>query len=240
MKCLYCEENDAIKYSKYASGNFCGKICAKKYSSNFNKKEANAKISKTLKLLYPPKLHKCKNKKCRKMVLGYKNKYCSDICKNSWREKYKNDPEYTKKLSEARIRSILNGNTNFNSIKCEYKFGNKIIKCDSKIEYSCLDYFEKNYNVINMQRNIIAIQYKFQNKIKLFLPDFKIETDAGTFIVEAKSDIVGSKLNKKWHFHKETSKFKKLELIKFCKINNLIPFWYTKKLNRKFYNSLKF
>lgn len=241
MKCLYCEENEAIKYSRYANGNFCSKLCARRYSANFNRKETNEKISKSMKLVKPAGYYECKNKKCKNMVLGRKNPYCSENCKNIHSIEYRKDPEYIKKLSRARIKAILEGKTNFKSTKCEYKFKNKIIKCDSKIEYSCLNYFETHYDILNIQRNKIVIPYEFEKRPKLFLPDFKIVMkDGSIFLIEAKSDIVTSKLNKKWHFYKETSIIKEQVLIKYCEENNLIPFWYIKKMNLKFYNSLKF
>jgi len=49
MKCKYCKEHDAEKYSKYASGKFCSKHCAKSYSSNVKREEVNEKVSLTLK-----------------------------------------------------------------------------------------------------------------------------------------------------------------------------------------------
>jgi Zn finger protein HypA/HybF involved in hydrogenase expression len=48
-KCKYCEINDAIKYSKYSSGDFCSKKCANGFSTKEKRKEINEKVSKKLK-----------------------------------------------------------------------------------------------------------------------------------------------------------------------------------------------
>lgn len=156
------------------------------------------------------------------------------------KQKYIISDDTREKLSKARIKSIKEGKTNFNSIKCDYNFKNKIIKCDSKIEYSCLDYFEKNYKVLSIERNTITIPYIMNGNKKLFLPDFKITTTDGIYLVEAKGDIIGDTLNKKWHFYKESSLLKKEALKKYCEENNIKFFWYTKNMNKKFYYSLKF
>lgn len=49
MKCKYCNENEAIKYSKYSNGEFCSKKCAKGYSTKNKRKEINEKVSEKLK-----------------------------------------------------------------------------------------------------------------------------------------------------------------------------------------------
>lgn len=48
MKCKYCKKNEAIKYSKYSSGEFCSKSCAAGFSTKAKRKEINAKVSKIL------------------------------------------------------------------------------------------------------------------------------------------------------------------------------------------------
>ncbi|MEN6293118.1 MAG: hypothetical protein ABFD07_14045, partial [Methanobacterium sp.] len=39
MKCKNCEINEGVKYSKYATGDFCSKKCAKSYSTKNSKNQ---------------------------------------------------------------------------------------------------------------------------------------------------------------------------------------------------------
>lgn len=41
MKCKNCEQKDAIKYSKYSSGEFCSKGCAKAFSTKNKREDVN-------------------------------------------------------------------------------------------------------------------------------------------------------------------------------------------------------
>jgi hypothetical protein len=216
---------------------FCNYICSAIYT-NKNRKYS-AKLDKRTK---KSNCNKCGIEMNVNIWISHKYVMC-EKCKFEIKKlklPYKISDETRRKLSVARIKSIKNGNTNFKSKKCEYIFNGKIIKCDSKIEYSCLDYFEKNFDVIDVDRCDFEIKYIMNKKEKLFLPDFKISTLTEQYIVECKSDTLSKSLNKKWHFYKESAKLKKVVLENYCNKNNLTPFWYTKSLNRKFYNSLKF
>jgi hypothetical protein len=250
MKCKNCKEKDGLKYSKYASGNFCSKLCARIYSSNYNRVETNKKISKScsinkrkflsikIKDYKPDVILKCDW--CKREFTKLFNKRNQNFCSTSCSSSFINSLDSVRdNLSKKRIEAIKLGKTNFNSVKCQYNFRGRIIQCDSKIEYACLDYIEKNYDVINIERCNFSIEYlDKKGKKHRFLPDFFVECNNGKIIVEAKSDIIINALNEKWHFYKETSELKKQALIEFCKLNNFEPFWFTTKLNRKFYNSL--
>ena len=48
MKCNNCKQKDAVKYSKYTSGEFCSRECARAFSTKNKRKEINEKISKSL------------------------------------------------------------------------------------------------------------------------------------------------------------------------------------------------
>lgn len=72
--CKQCNQNEAIFYSKYTTGEFCSKECAHKYSSNINKKQKNYNIKKYWgtenitvkpKRIYPKKNHIYKPKKIK-------------------------------------------------------------------------------------------------------------------------------------------------------------------------------
>lgn len=49
MKCLNCNINDAIKYSKYSNGKFCSSKCARSYSTKNKRADINQKVSAKLK-----------------------------------------------------------------------------------------------------------------------------------------------------------------------------------------------
>lgn len=48
MNCKNCEEKEAAQYSKYTSGEFCSKECARAYSTKNKRKEINEKVRNTL------------------------------------------------------------------------------------------------------------------------------------------------------------------------------------------------
>ena len=48
MECKCCKQKEAIQYSKYTTGEFCSKECARAYSTKSKRKEINEKISKTM------------------------------------------------------------------------------------------------------------------------------------------------------------------------------------------------
>jgi hypothetical protein len=48
-KCKNCGINEAVKYSKYSTGEFCSRKCASGFSTKEKRSEINAKISATLK-----------------------------------------------------------------------------------------------------------------------------------------------------------------------------------------------
>jgi len=77
MKCKYCNERDAVKYSKYSSGEFCSRECACGFSTKAKRKEINEKVSKTLRDK-PRKLKKIKIcKYCNNIVETKQGKVCN-------------------------------------------------------------------------------------------------------------------------------------------------------------------
>ena len=244
MKCENC--NEIIK-EKYGSGRFCSCKCARSFSTKKKRLEINQKVSQKIKgrkwkrsEIIARRKHEYEKRNCRKCnkkIEKLKKSNCW-YCKNCMQFS-RQDLDYRKNLSLKRIEAIKLGKVNFNSIKCKYIFKGKIIRCDSKVEYTCLDYFKKNYNVLDIKRCDFSIEYEYRNKIHRFLPDFIIKTNNQKYIVECKSFVSIKNLNEKWHFYNETSIIKKDALEKYCLNNNYKSFWYTKNLNLKFYNSLK-
>lgn len=273
MKCKNCEQKEGIKYSKYSSGEFCSKECARAYSTKNKRKEINQKVSEKLKgkevsinslnnLEIGRKMKIVHSEETKKKIANslkgrsvggkkveklykkciecdsefiagnkgnkesYNKKFCSKDCQNKYHSKYM-------------AKKAVNGEIKNKGTRCLYSFKNKTIKCESKIEYACLDYFEKNYKVLNIKRSRVIIEYIFNGKIRHYNPDFEIETDITNFIVECKTIIKNNFLNNKWKSYNEISKIKKQILEEYAKKNSIKSFWFTKELHRKFYDSLK-
>jgi len=89
MKCKWCDnEVDTTKLSKYASGNYCSKICARKYaqSKNNNNELKQGNCSVCGKEMWVKKQADTKKIKCDECKWIEKNtcKYCSQLpCKRS-------------------------------------------------------------------------------------------------------------------------------------------------------------
>lgn len=145
------------------------------------------------------------------------------------------------KLSEIMSNKIKDGSfkPKLKSIKCYYSFKNKKIRCDSKVEYSCLDYFEKNYSVIDIERCDFLLDFEFNNVVRKYNPDFKITTDENIYIIECKTILSNKELVRKWKYYYDTIELKKNSLEKYCSDMGYLAFNYNKDLNLKFYNNLK-
>ncbi len=83
MKCKNCNQKDAIKYSKYTSGEYCSKECSRAYSTKSKRSEINRKVSETLSGNGHGALKKeCSTCRCKFEVEWRKReqKFCSTIC----------------------------------------------------------------------------------------------------------------------------------------------------------------
>ena len=227
-----CENCKCEHNGEYGSGRFCSVKCSRGFSTKSKRKEINEKVSKKLTKNRDKIIKHCKD--CNKLFEVFWNKrnqqFCSRLCGN------KISDETRSKLSLARITSMQNGNINGSGKKSIYIFNNKKIKCDSKIENSCLNYFEK-LGATSIERCEYIIKYLDGNITRNFLPDFKIILNNKIYIVEAKSYISVNSINEKWRNYNKLSELKKLALISFCKTNNYEFFWFTKDLNIKHYNN---
>lgn len=233
MKCENCENQHN---GQYGSGRFCSSKCSRSFSSNVNREKTNKKVSNTLKAKMPITIitlicEYCNNK--FKRTLKHKHqKYCSSECQNKC-------PKIKEKLSISRICKLKQGITNDRGIKGLFLFNEKQIRCDSKLEYVCLDWFIKNKKVKDINRCTKSIIYYDQENIKRrYLPDFLIKTNEGIFIVECKSNI-GKSLNEKWRKYKELSVIKQEVLKNYALKNNYKYFWFTKEIHLKYYKMLK-
>jgi len=238
MLCKNCNVNESLKYSKYSTGEFCSRKCARSFSSKDKRKEINEKVSLSLKGRGNGNVKiVCKNclKEYERTWSKRNSKFCSKSCTMIYMN---NTPEGIEKLSLNRIKNIMNGNVNNFGIKMIFDFNGKKIKCDSKIEYSCLDYFVK-LGASEIDRCDFFIKYLDGDKIRRYNPDFKIKIDSKIYIVEAKSYMNIKSVNEKWRKYNELSILKKKVLEDYCKENNFIFFWFTKNMNIKNYNSIK-
>lgn len=232
-----CENCGKDNNGNFGSGRFCSEKCARGFSTKANRNLINDKIRITFsqKIKNKPILKICKT--CgvifeSEFKRRKRKNYCSIKCRN-------NNPDSKLKISEARIRSIEKGIINGAGIKMNFIFNDKIIKCESILEYSCLLFFCNKYNVKNIERNRFKIPYIIENQKKIYIPDFIIETE-NKFIVECKSSKLSSDLREKWRKYISDQEIKRKILKEFALKNNMIDFWYTETTASSFYKEAKF
>lgn len=168
MKCKYCNEKDAVKYSNHSNGEFCSKECARGFSTKAKRKEINEKVSKTL--------------TGRKSSLPKFRTYYSHIC-----EICKVEFETTKRIQKT-----------CGDMKCKNKLISKKQKENGAGGYRkgsgrCIGewyispiagrvYLDSSYEVrlakvldkrkIKWKRNTKRFPYLFENKEHYYIPDF--------------------------------------------------------------------
>ena len=245
MKMKLCESCKIEHDSSYASGRFCSAKCSRSFSTRNKRKEINEKVSKTLNEHFSHIVKKIE-KNCvicsnsfivSEGTLQANKRACSKKCASILAN---SSIERRDRLSKQRIQAIIDGKTNFNSIKCVYNFKGNDIRCDSKIEYACLNYFETIFNAISMKRCEEIIVFNDNGQTRRFNPDFIIETSDCEYIVECKSFVSSKALNEKWRKYNELSIKKKELLIEYAYETNRKSFWFTKDLHLKYYNNINF
>lgn len=248
ISCANCGTLIYKQKSEIESGNrlFCSTSCAATFN---NSARAETTKGKT-------KILNCAN--CNKEYIGAVNTpistgLCSE-CKNapfereckvcfckiygSYAIKYCS-PCRSKIYADKNRSRIVNGTLFSKSIKCEYVFHSEKIRCDSKLEFVCLKYFQLEYDVLDMKRANIVLRYFLHGKSRSYHPDFQIILkDGSKYLIECKG-VVGKKLNDKWNDYNEKSIEKKKVLEKWCQENNYIPFWFDQQQNDKIYKSTK-
>lgn len=233
-----CEKCGTEHSGKYASGRFCSSRCSRSFSTSKAREEINKKVSKTLTLRTAFFEKTCPI--CASTFKVTKRRVGKQTCSVKCGHKLSNSrPETREKLSIARTQAIIDGKTNFKSIKCTYFFGETQIRCDSKIEYACLNYFETIHKAISMERCSESIEFDDNGQKRRFIPDFVIETPDDYFIVECKSFISVKSLNEKWRKYNELSLIKREILNKYAAETHRKPFWFTKDLHTCYYDNVK-
>ena len=83
--CKHCGKQFTEKYSKWSNGDFCCKLCARKYSSNIKREEVNKKVSNKLKEYFKTHIHnntgKPSPRKGQIIRVDWKCPYCGKIIK---------------------------------------------------------------------------------------------------------------------------------------------------------------
>jgi hypothetical protein len=88
MECKNCKQQEAVKYSKYTSGDFCSRECSRAYSTKDKRKEINIKISISL----GGRGNKNVKKECQICKTGFEvswkkrnQVFCSRSCSTKWK-----------------------------------------------------------------------------------------------------------------------------------------------------------
>lgn len=155
MKCKNCEINESTKYSKYSSGDFCSKECAKSFSTKEKRKEINKIVSEKLKgSKYPNRkktIEKRKNEgKSRSKYLDISFEEKWGIINNERRKKRREkllDEDYKNlKFDRLRERIIIEQNDKCN--KCK---NDKWLGFDITLELEHIDGNNKNNERENLE-----------------------------------------------------------------------------------------
>lgn len=210
IRCKYCYNSFYIKTGSLKKVcNNCKILNSKAYNKN-HRYEINCILCGT-----------------QVVCINKTTKYCLD-CK-------------LKALSDKAIKRAISGDLTktLKSISCLYTYGNKIIRCDSKAEYACLNFIENNYNVVDINRSVLILKYELHGKVRQYNPDFEVLLANGNFLIaECKTTIENSNLQKKWGLYYQAIEPKKQALTDYCKSHGYEILSFNKDMNIKFYNSL--
>lgn len=220
----FCEGCGASLTVRYGSGRFCGVKCARSSATRGSREEINSKVSATLKgrskAPRPPG-------SCPTCAVEFPRKkpgqrFCSVRCALT-------NPDRREKQSVNAIAQLQRGGNEVRgAIRCSFSFKGEKIRCDSKLEYACLDWFVRHHEVKKMERCSVVLLYSRGGRLRRYLPDFLIETSSGFFIVECKGDIYSRFAHEKWARYRESIEEKRLALWSYAADNNLTPMWFEK------------
>ena len=99
---MICENCRKEHDGSYASGRFCGKECAKGFSTKSNRKEINKKVSITLGGTGELKIRFKNCLVCGTQLKQGARKFCSDVCNSSYiKEQYNLRVETNKKFIDS-------------------------------------------------------------------------------------------------------------------------------------------
>lgn len=214
------------------SGLYCSISCSKGRHARTDLESKNKKIKETYAkkrqaLLIDVECQNCK--KIMKVPPRRRNrKFCSRKCQVS-------TPAHIESMTRQIRKHIESGAPYPKGIKCEFHFNDKIIKCDSKLEWICLKWFAKNYQVQDIERSSLWLTYRLDNFDRRYNPDFKIIlTSSDVLLVEAKMEQSETTRHNFSQYQKE-SHVKKDILEEYCNLNKIKSIWFTQKTDSKFY-----
>ena len=236
---MICETCGTQHDGSYGSGRFCSAKCARSFSTREKRAEINKRVSETLRSQSRPLIEKVCPTCGRKFEVPYSKrgqKFCSKSCAA---QDSNSRPEVLEKISKARISAIQKGKTNHRTIRCTFLFRGHEIRCDSKLEYACLDWFESNHDVLGIRRCEEPILYWFEGMERRYLPDCIVETPETTFLVEVKDTSRMGSLNKKWWRYNEMQPPKKKALAEFAVVHGMTPLWFTSKTPGNRYRTIR-
>ncbi len=160
MNCKNCNQEEAVKYSKYTSGEFCSRECARAYSTKLKRNEINKKVSKTMTGSGNGNVVNicCDCKKEFEVEWRRRSrKYCSADCFNN-REYTQETREKIGKKSKERCGTI-DGRKRMRDIGRKGGFGKKGYTkfgtyYQSSIEQVCFEFLEENKIKFTPHKNI--------------------------------------------------------------------------------------
>lgn len=239
---MICELCGSIHAGVYGSGRFCTSKCARSFSSRLDRANTNLKIQAKAKQQgaarkKPTALLTCRY--CNNQFTVTFNRrtqiHCSKSCAS-----HDVSPETRNVQSVKRIAALLEGRVRSSAIRCVYTRENgSVINCDSKLEFTCLNWFETNHTVLDIQRCTAVLQYLLQGNKHRYVPDFIITTIYGTYIVECKSTFFPAWMSTCADRYMLSAPLKKEALERYAEQSFLIPFWFQKEMHLKFYRTLR-
>lgn len=141
--------------------------------------------------------------------------------------------------SRLAIDRLKKGLVRSRSVRCVFDFHGVPIRCDSLMEYSCLDWCVKTLSATLIKRSELVLTYDDQGTVRRYIPDFEIINDEGTTYVECKALDMGSNLSQKWHKYLHTASLKKSALEQHCKSTNTKMIWFVAHtMHGKFYKEI--
>lgn len=161
MKCKNCEQKDAVKYSKYTSGEFCSKECSRAFSTKSKRKEINKKVSQKLSGTGNENV----KKECAYCKIEFevewkrrKQKFCSKDCQKVGKEFDEEARKAISKHSKSRC-STIEGRKRMRDIGRKGGFGKKGYTkkgtyYQSSIEKKCFEFLEENEIDFTPHKNI--------------------------------------------------------------------------------------
>jgi len=209
MKCKNCNEKDAIKYSKYSSGEFCSRKCACGFSTKAKRKEINEKVSKTLSGQKKTAIHKKRISESLLVSDKYKafvqtRKGTNAFFTDSWREnisismkKYYKSKIWTDeerdRLSRQAKEQNFGGHTSKKAVYYKMKNGSVVYLHSSYEEKVAMSLDENNVNWIRPEplRYIGKDDKEHRYYADFYLKDYNIYLDTkNDYLIQKDKDKI--------------------------------------------------